>query len=512
MRLVQNSLAILMIIWSLLFWSCDAITTNSNGDLELYSCEGCHTSETTLNNIVDQLNLDPPSDGQIIPGQSRATSILSLTQKVWIRLDSDLGINSFMDIDEQHSQISCAGCHGGYSSLDAADDTSAYHAAHAGLIRDPSEVGEVGCAGGMCHGDIVRRNATSMHSNLNGQKAHVALRNGYESFDECPADIKDAFSEDCSSCHSTCGQCHISRPTSAGGGFLEQQVGSSHKFIRTPDEANVCTSCHSSRIGDDWNGSLTGNQPDAHNQHGYTCLDCHSEDLHGDGSSDAEYSSRYQVSGLPQCVDCHQDDRDDNAFHLKHWPNSNASDGPDLACSVCHSQQYNNCNTCHAGEWMNEYKSDNTGDYRVYSSFKVGRNPYYGETAHPNNNAAWVTVRHVPVAPETYASWGIDILPNYNAMETWKYTSPHNIQRWTSRTLVDAAWAESDSQPYTPDNCANRCHMYGFYNNLFLSDEDLSEDITGEDLSDEIAANARVSVGPKWDSCQGVCHDVVPSN
>jgi len=518
MRIRKNILLLCLSALSFLLLNCDVITPQDENGLAEFSCEGCHTNAGTLDNVITALNLDSNDQLATIPGQSTVVTALSLKDKVWIRLDSNLGINSFKDIDSTHSKIGCSGCHGGESNIDASDDTSAYRTAHAGLMRDPSEIDEVGCAGGMCHGDIVRRHKTSMHGNLTGQKAHVALRNVFDTFEECPADVKDAFSEDCSSCHATCGQCHISRPTSAGGGFLEQgsTAGSSHKFIRTPDEANVCTSCHSSRIGDDWKGNLAGNEADVHQQMGKTCLDCHTEDLHGDGSNDANYTSRYQVAGLPQCVDCHQDDQDDNAYHQKHWPNSDATDGPDLACSVCHSQQYTNCNTCHAGEWMNEYSSNHTEDYRVYSSFKVGHNPYYGDAGHPNNNSAWITVRHVPVSPDTYTAWGINIMPNFDIMETWKYTSPHNIQRWTDQTLVseaDSALAVNAGKPLNDDDgyCFIKCH----YNDglswhpavnteIYIKQTDLESDVTGDDLSAEIQANIGVLVDGSF-TCTA-CH------
>jgi thiosulfate/3-mercaptopyruvate sulfurtransferase len=447
---------------------------------------------------------------------------LALTDKVLIRINATRNVNSFTDIDPIHAAIGCAGCHGGSSLVDAKDDTSAFREAHTGMLRDPSAIGELGCSGGSCHADIVARNETSIHSNLWGEKAHVALRNGYESWEECPADIKDGFARDCNSCHTTCGQCHISRPNAAGGGFLEQRVGYSHKFLATPDEANVCTACHGSRVGDDWNANqdrLPGNVPDVHNEFGYTCLSCHTEDMHGEGASDAEHTSRYQVAELPQCVDCHEVDNDDNAYHTSHWPNSDASDGPDLACFVCHSQQYNNCNTCHAGTWQEEYNEHNTDEYRVYPQFKIGRNPYYGEAGHPHTESSWITVRHIPVSPDAYKNWNIDPwdLQDFSEtkdMETWKYASPHSIQRWTERTLVDTNWATSSTQDYTTENCYTNCHMHGPHGSytstnkaLYLIDENMENDITNDDLSDEIPANALTSLGRQSDgSYCSACH------
>jgi thiosulfate/3-mercaptopyruvate sulfurtransferase len=41
-----------------------------------------------------------------------------------------------------------------------------------------------------------------------------------------------------------------------------------------------------------------------------------------------------------------------------------------------------------------------------------------------------VLLRHIPIAPDTFAEYGIE-LPEYTSLPTWKYTSPHNIQRHT---------------------------------------------------------------------------------
>lgn len=439
---------------------------------------------------------------------------MALTDKVLIRLNAVQGIESYSQIDPTHGAIGCAGCHGGVAQVDAADDTSAYRAAHVGMKRDPSAIGEGGCSGGLCHSDIVRRNETSLHSNLWGEKAHVAMRNGYESYEECPVDIKDGFTKDCSGCHTTCGQCHVSRPHTAGKGFLQQRAGASHRFVATPSEENVCTACHGSRVGDDWNANqarVPGNKPDVHNDFGYTCLDCHQEDFHGNGASDAEIISRYHTPDLPQCTDCHQVDSDDNAFHSQHWPNSDATDGADLACYVCHSQQYNNCNTCHAGEWTHEYVEEDDwattdGGYRVYPAFKMGRNPYYGTADHVHGNSAWITVRHIPVSPDAYEHWNIspwsvdNFASNATNMETWKFASPHNIQRWTARTLVDSSW--SDTTAYTTETCSDNCHMHGgsiagamVNEALYLTDANMTSDHTGDDLSDEIEANKNTSLG-----------------
>jgi hypothetical protein len=87
-------------------------------------------------------------------------------------------------------------------------------------------------------------------------------------------------------------------------------------------------------------------------------------------------------------------------------------------------------------------------------------------------------------------------------METWKYASPHNIQRWTERTLADTNWASSSTQDYTTDDCYTNCHMHGdvgaytaVNDALYLIDENMESDITNDDLSDEIPFNTLTSLG-----------------
>jgi hypothetical protein len=43
----------------------------------------------------------------------------------------------------------------------------------------------------------------------------------------------------------------------------------------------------------------------------------------------------------------------------------------------------------------------------------------------------YVPVRHVPATPNAYDYYGENLLPNFNLLPTWVYTTPHNIQRST---------------------------------------------------------------------------------
>jgi thiosulfate/3-mercaptopyruvate sulfurtransferase len=45
-----------------------------------------------------------------------------------------------------------------------------------------------------------------------------------------------------------------------------------------------------------------------------------------------------------------------------------------------------------------------------------------------------VVLRHVPISRDSFAYYGEDILTNFDALPTWKYATPHNIQRNTPQT------------------------------------------------------------------------------
>ena len=75
-------------------------------------------------------------------------------------------------------------------------------------------------------------------------------------------------------------------------------------------------------------------------------------------------------------------------------------------------------------------------------------------------------VRHIPIARDTFAFYGDDLLPNYGDVPTWKYAVVHNIQR------------------VTPQNQAcNNCHGQ---RSLFLTADDVDPD--------ELEANGAVVV------------------
>jgi hypothetical protein len=337
---------------------------------------------------------------------------LEVWQKVF------LGNAEFMQ--STHGMAGCVICHGGDSSAQDKD------LAHAGLVADPSDVS---C--NSCHQDIAQVNASSLHTSLDGMKAALEARGGDVS-QGSPLD--QAFTNHCDSCHTTCGQCHISRPDESGGGLV-----SNHKVLATPSMQYNCTACHGSRVGDEYLGNNAGIPGDVHwTKAGMTCTACHTNELHGSGQA---VDAMYQDAGTVKCDECHQEVWTDSIpQHQQHLS--------DLSCQVCHSVTYSNCYNCHVG-------IDKSGlPYRTSDptvmDFKIGLNPLRSST----RPYKYVVLRHVPVSLDTFSYYGDNLLPDFNAQPTWKYATPHNIQ-------LD-----------TPQNAScDACHGN---QDLFLTEKDVS--------------------------------------
>ena len=370
--------------------------------------------------------------------------------------------------------LSCQHCHGG------GDDNTfnTMEEAHTDMIRDPSEIGVTGCT--KCHnGENAFRSAcdachhvetvdstiNSLHTNLWGEKKSIEDRCGRD-FDSLGVD--EFFDAKCASCHTTCGQCHISRPNSVGGGF--PKIGSyySHSFKATPDMNEQCTACHGSRIGHDFKGEAEGNVADVHRSpNAMKCQACHSaEEIHGDGQYTGDhYEHRYEVATMPRCENCHQDDLDSGFGHIHHTGqdpdcgnchhNGGTScdachDGggafaftyplPTMQCQVCHSQPYKNCTNCH--------NLVSGGKYEIEPStlqLKIAQNP----SPH-REEYDFSLVRHTPISEGTYDDWNLD-LPEYTSKSTWQYTSPHNILTNTPQTTVESGQSCTASCHGSPD-------------------------------------------------------------
>ncbi len=346
-----------------------------------------------------------------------------------------------------HGTVRCEGCHLG--------DPTAYEKgkAHQGLIAYPSESDQIYCDG--CHKDIVTNYASSLHKNLRGYFKRIENRLGYNI--ENDVEIMANFDEECGKCHASCGQCHVSRPFSVQGGFLD-----GHQFGE-PQRDNNCVACHGSRVGPEYLGTNEGYLADVHRYKsgGSKCTFCHKgEQIHTSGVA-ADY--RYLSPDMVRCEDCHAGSENANNYHLAHWANQNI---PQLSCHVCHSQPYKNCNGCHTGG------AGITGS--SYMKLKIAKNKFNLEAV--NRTYDYVTVRHIPIAPDTYRSWGIANLPNYSSEPTWKYATPHNILRWTRQTDTRS----------TGGSCWQNCHKSKEY---YLTKDDL--------LDYEIDANQEIVLDDK---------------
>jgi thiosulfate/3-mercaptopyruvate sulfurtransferase len=82
--------------------------------------------------------------------------------------------------------------------------------------------------------------------------------------------------------------------------------------------------------------------------------------------------------------------------------------------------------------------------------FEIGRNPVRSS----ERPYTYVVLRHVPTCVGICDFYGSNLLPDFNALPTWKFTTPHNIQLNTPQN----------------ESC-NACHGN---RDLFLTEEDVN--------------------------------------
>jgi len=314
-----------------------------------------------------------------------------------------------------HYAVGCTGCHNGDGETEEKD------LAHTGdFISHPSQFYEDKCAA--CHQDITNDFTSSIH-NGTGLKRMVAMRSGLSGaseFDQLPQHQIDGYNDNCAICHGDCGNCHVVRPPMSGGGLAD-----GHNFNKTPDMSNVCLSCHAETIGHDFQGIDPATEPDIHlTLNGFDCLSCHDgPELHGDGQP---VDQRYAYAELPECESCHTGIESANNFHTVHIG--------DFNCQVCHSQDFNNCGSCHIGG----------DDARIpaYLGFKIAVNPL------PDlMDYSFTLVRRTTTAPDNWVEYGVAEYADFDVHPTYNYASPHNILRLTDRTDVGT------------ESCNSNCHI-----------------------------------------------------
>ncbi len=315
-----------------------------------------------------------------------------------------------------HSYIPCTDCHGGQNSEDK-------ETAHTGIVHDPSLDAEASC--GECHPNIAPFQEYSLHNNLAGYDTALYERSTPENH---PL-IEEGEAAHCSSCHTTCGQCHVSQPTSVGGGLID-----GHAYNRTPSMSRQCTACHGSRVKDEYTGAHEGYSADVHLRSArMVCTACHDGgDMHGtdyitvneDGSISAANDHRYTGAQTPSCENCHQESvgiGSGNPYHEAHGTEI-------LSCQTCHSQAYINCYECHLERSENDVPYFRLQEEEL--GFFIGRNPIRSN----ERPYRYVPVRHVPTFPELFELYGENILDDFDNLPTWVYSTPHNIQLTTPQT------------------------------------------------------------------------------
>ena len=345
--------------------------------------------------------------------------------------------------DENHGEIACHECHGGNP-----DDPN-WKTAHKGVVKDPTYP-DATRACGDCHDEINENYQKSLHVSLRPYKlvtdtrasSNAVIRN----------ELGCAMNNHCYQCHSSCGQCHISRPTSVEGGFLD-----GHLFQRKPPMQEVCTACHGARIEKEYFGENKGVSPDVHREKYMKCDKCHTGDeMHGNGK---EYENRYEVENGSKCTDCHKEiyDRESKNVIAHRIHKDKAS------CQVCHAQPYKNCSACHVGKDKN-----GLAFYKTKASwldFKIGINPLKSE----KRPEKFVTLRHIPVDRGTFGFYVKDALSNFDTLPTWKLATPHNIRR------------------KTPQNSScNACHGN---ESLFLLEKDVENNEKGANKNVIVPSN-----------------------
>ncbi len=404
------------------------IPGKGTGEVTANSCEGCHTDYERL------IAVHSPDTAAPAGGCGGEAPHYEPYDRVFMGGD---GYDAYKS--SGHYSVGCTGCHNGVG------DTGEKTEAHSGdFIKHPSLFYEDKC--GSCHEDITNNFTTSIHHGT-GQKRKVTLRSGLsgpQDFDQLPAHQIEGYNNNCAHCHGTCGNCHVVRPATGGGGLSK-----GHNFNKTPHMLNVCVTCHVSRGGHAFLGVAPGTDPDVHQQAGFECINCHDgHELHGDGQP---VEQRYAYSELPECEDCHDGLESKNTYHTLHYD--------DFSCYVCHSQDYNNCGSCHVH-----------GDgARVpsYMDFKIAVNPI--PEVKDGFNSEFTVVRRTLGAPDNWEKYGVDEYENFDALPIYNYTSPHNIQKWTSRTQVESGACSS--------NCHIRMEGDSMVNkNLYLFKSDLLED------------------------------------
>lgn len=411
---------LLLSVVAISFSSCTQVDNKDIKNLSYGTCEGCHTDYQHLKLV------HTPDTAAPIGGCGGTAPHFEPYDRVY------MGGSGYDAYKGTVHDMDCTKCHNGV------DNTSSKEKAHSGdFLKHPSSEYVDKC--GKCHSDLTDNFATNLHNGI-GQMDKVTKRSGltgHAQFADLPQHQQEGYTAKCATCHGTCGNCHVVRPTLAGGGLAK-----GHQFIQEPT-MTTCVSCHSSRGGHAYLGQGVDQDPtivkDVHlTDAGFNkCTYCHTEvEIHGTGEA---VDHRYEYSALPSCTatECHPDvngSTGDNGYHKAHLETFN--------CQVCHSQDYNNCGECHV----------NGDDARVphHLSFKIALNPL--QDPDENHDFPLALVRRTLGAPDNWERYDATYdQDDFNVFPMFNYTTPHNIIEHTTRTVAGV-----DTYP----GCTLNCHIW----------------------------------------------------
>ncbi|MFA5571003.1 MAG: cytochrome c3 family protein [Sphaerochaetaceae bacterium] len=278
------------------------------------------------------------------------------------------------------------------------------------MNTSPSSGGGV-CA--QCHQEAADTYSHSLHATTRGfENALIDFSGDPFAVTNPHEGLGEIYNLNCMTCHATCGECHVSRPTGYAGGLIDQ-----HSFFSTPPMDQTCFGCHGARNAGEFMGTV-GFAVDHHYEMGMTCVDCHDvSNFHGTGE---EYASMWDKPVLPSCYDCHQDVQNGTSGIEMHDIH-----GDTLACQVCHAQANQNCFECHVS--FNEDRSGVSSHSEMRVLFRIGLNP----DPTPERPYKYVALRHMPTTADSFIEAGDNLIPNYDSRSNWKYSPTHNIQRST---------------------------------------------------------------------------------
>ncbi len=346
---------------------------------------------------------------------------LELYLKIWVK-------SSFLETDM--GEIACHDCHGG----DPKDPD--WQTAHNGMVKDPT-FPDADKACGECHEEIVSMAKNSLHYTL-APFGRIIKARANKKDKKGLAKICRAKEKHCSHCHSSCGQCHVSRPDYVDGGFLDK-----HNFQKTPPMETTCAACHGGRVYEEFIGLKKEYAADVHYEsEKMACTACHTaKEMHADAIG---VNNRFDIPERPNCLNCHKEvisARPKTRSHMIHKDK--------VACQVCHAQANKNCFSCHVGidnKGLPYFKCKET---KIL--FKIGLNSQKSK----DRPYDYVVLRHSPADPGLFDFYVKNGLSDFNTLPTWKLETPHNILR------------------ITPQNKeCNNCHGKA---SLFLNNDDMAE-------------------------------------